>query len=128
MNQIERHPYFTQPEHVSFCLGNGVPVTAYAPLGAPGSYGKNAQDPLLANQVLSTIGAKYSKTNAQILIRWSIDSGVVVIPKSVKPHRIQENGNVLDFSLTSEEMDQINALNKNARMFKQDWMGVPTFT
>lgn len=127
MNQIERHPYHSNQQHVSFCLNNGLPVTAYAPLGAPGSYGKDKSDALLSNEVIVGVAAKYNKTAAQVLIRWSIDSGVVVIPKSVTPSRIVANFDVFDFSLSEDDMTAINALDKQGRMFMQDWMGVPTF-
>jgi diketogulonate reductase-like aldo/keto reductase len=128
MNQIERHPYLTQPIHVPFCLANNVAVTAYAPLGAPGSYGTAETEPLLSHPVVSGIATKYGKTTAQVLIRWNIDSGVIVIPKSVTPSRIQENFNVLDFALEEAEVASVNALNRNGRMFLQDWHGVPIFS
>merc|ERR1712054_269871 len=83
VNQIERHPYLTQREHIQFCKENDVNVTAYSPLGAPGGPGKGAKDPLLENKVVQGIAKKHGKTAAQVLIRFHVDSNVIVIPKSV---------------------------------------------
>lgn len=124
--QIERHPYLSQKEIVEFCTTNGVAVTNYAPLGAPGLIGGGG-DPLLSNAAIAELAKKHSKTPAQILIRWGVDTGTIVIPKSVKASRIAENRNVLDFKLTEEDLAAIAALERNGRSFAQDWMGVPAF-
>ena len=89
--QIERHPYLTQQDLLAFHKELGVLVTAYAPLGAPGLMGDQyvAVKPLLENEAVLAVAAKHKKTPAQVLTRWSIDSGVAVIPKSVKESRIQ---------------------------------------
>lgn len=84
--------------------------------------------PLLSNPVVSEIAAKKGKTAAQVLIRWSIQGGVVVIPKSVNPTRIEENFKVWDFELTNEDMRALDDLNIDFRFFAQDWHGVPRFT
>jgi len=129
VNQIERHPYLTQPENVAFNKDLGVVVTAYAPLGAPGLKGddyKTVSSPL-ENAVILAIAAKYGKTPAQVLLRWSIDSGIVPLPKSINPSRIVENFNVFDFKLDAEDMAAVNNLNIGLRTFKQDWMGIPCF-
>jgi len=123
VNQIERHPYCAQLDHNKFCKEIGITVTAYAPLGAPGSF----ESGVLDNSVIKDLSKKYNKTPAQIAIRWQMDSGVVVIPKSVHEERIKENFGVFDFSLTEDEVKQINGLDKNKRLFAQDWMGVPLF-
>lgn len=125
--QIERHPYHAQSEIVAFCQANGVAITNYAPLGAPGLYGAGQTDPLLSNSTVIEVGKRHGKTSAQVLIRWGIDTGTIVIPKSVKPHRIAENFNVLDFKLTQEDLTELAALDRRGRSFMQDWMGVPTF-
>lgn len=65
------------------------------------------------NPIIQAIATKYEKTPAQVILRWDIQSGVVTIPKSVTPSRIQENFSIFDFSLTEEEMTQINTLNRN---------------
>jgi len=128
VNQIERHPYLVQRKHVDFCLSEKVEITAYAPLGAPGLFGHTEDKPLLENPVILEIAKKHNKTAAQVLIRWSIDGKVVVIPKSVKPERVEENWKVWDFKLSEEEMKAIDNLDRNRRYFQQDWFGVPLYS
>lgn len=126
VNQVERHPYLAQPELMKFCTENGIVTTNYAPLGAPGLFGEQ-KVPQLNHPVIGAVAAAHKKTPAQVLIRWGIDTGSIVIPKSVKEHRIQENFNVLDFALSPEELKAIATLDVGGRSFMQDWMGVPTF-
>jgi aldehyde reductase len=131
INQIERTPYLTQKKHIDFCRSQGIEITAYGALGAPGGPGGSKIDqitPLLSNPVVVELAQKKGKTPAQILIRYHIDGKVVVIPKSVKPHRLAENLNVFDFQLTPEEINSLDALNRNFRYFDQFFHGVPTFT
>lgn len=71
--------------------------------------------PLLKDTLLNSLGKKYKKTAAQIVLRFNVQRGVVVIPKSFNPERIKENFQIFDFSLTEEEMKDIEALNKNVR-------------
>lgn len=97
VNQIEFHPLFNQPELLSYCRDNKIAVQAYAPL-ARGAY--------LHSQLLLEIGRKYQKTTAQIGLRWAVQQGISVIPKSVHKERIQENAGIFDFSLTEEEIDR----------------------
>jgi len=123
VNQVERHPYLTQPRLVKFCHDNGVAITGYASLGAPGLFEIN----LLKDPVVVAMAAEHKKTPAQILIRWSIDGKVNAIPKSVQAERIVENFSVFDFSLSPADMAKLNALNKNVRAFSQDSLGVPIF-
>jgi aldehyde reductase len=126
INQIELSPYFTQKKHVQFCRSLGIELTAFGALGAPGLFTK--AEGILSSPVVLDIAAKKGKTPAQILIRYQIDGKVVVIPKSVTPSRIAENFNVWDFSLNQEEMNALDGLNQNRRLFLQDWHGLPTFT
>jgi diketogulonate reductase-like aldo/keto reductase len=128
INQIERTPYLTQKIHISWCLSQGVQITAYGPLGAPGSHQDPKCVPLLSNPVVLDLAAKKSKNPAQILIRYHIEGKVTVIPKSTHPERIAENWNVWDFELKEEEMKALDDLNINLRLFDQDWHGVPVFT
>jgi diketogulonate reductase-like aldo/keto reductase len=81
-------------------------VEAYSPL----AHGKRIQDP-----AITKISQKYNRTNAQILIRWSIQSGMIVLPKSVKRSRIEENGSVFDFQLDNADMEYLNSLDENYR-------------
>jgi aldehyde reductase len=124
VNQVERYPYFAQLEHIKYCNELGIHVTAYAPLGAPGSY---KESNVLEDHVIKELATKHKKTPAQIIIRWNMDSGVIVIPKSVHEERIKENFGVFDFSLSEDEIKKINELDKNKRLFAQDWMGIPLF-
>lgn len=127
VNQIERHPYLAQPEMLKMCQVNGVIVTGYAPLGAPGLFGGATEVALLQHDTITGLAKKYSKTAAQILIRWAMDTGTVTIPKSVKPSRIGENFTVLDFKLSDEDLAEIAKMDCGKRLFAQDWMGVPAF-
>jgi diketogulonate reductase-like aldo/keto reductase len=126
INQIELSPYLTQKKHIQFCRSHGVELTSFGALGAPGLFTKD--QPILSNPVVLNIAAKKGKTPAQILIRFQIEGKVPVIPKSANPIRIAENFNVWDFSLNQEEMNALDGLNQNRRLFDQDWHGVPVFT
>jgi len=95
VNQIELHPWCTNEDIVKWCRDHNVAVVGYSPL----AQGKYLNDPFLIQ-----LSKKYSKSPAQILIRWSLQKGFVTIPKSVKPERILENSKVFDFSLTAEEV------------------------
>jgi alcohol dehydrogenase (NADP+) len=131
VNQVERHPYLAQNRLVDFHKENGIVTTAYAPLGAPGLMAKKFEGTdvkaPLSCQTIVDIAAKHKKTPAQVLIRWSVEQGVVVIPKSVKPHRIVENFDVANFKLDADDMKAIAALDRGFRTFEQDWYGVPMF-
>jgi len=129
VNQIERHPYLAQYELHSFHESLGISITAYAPFGNPGLMADKlrSQGPLLSNPVILDIAKRHRKTPAQVLIRWQIDSGCVVIPKSITPTRIAENFNVFDFKLDTEDMTRIRGLDCGFRLFAQDWHGVPCF-
>merc|ERR1712065_106810 len=111
VHQIERHPYLVQKEHTEFVEKHGVVVTNYSPLANPGKY-SDGPGRLLDNPVVVELGNTYSKTAAQILIRWGIDKGAVVIPKSVKESRIKENMDVFDFQLTADDVAAIDALDQ----------------
>lgn len=116
MNQVERHPYFDQTKLKEVCDKEGIPLTAYCPLGSADNPARRPDWPvLLEDKVLAEIGAKYNKTAAQVAIRWQVDSGVVVVPKSVNPSRIAANLDVFDFSLSTEDMAAIAAINRNWR-------------
>lgn len=107
VNQIELHPLLSQVELRDFCKEKGIVVEAWSPL---------AQGKLLDNPVLAEIAGKYNKSTAQIILRWDLQNDIVTIPKSIKEHRIIENADIFDFELTNEDIDKINALNKNERV------------
>jgi len=108
VNQVEYHPRFNQQEVHDFCKRNEIQLEAWSPL---------MQGGLFDEPVLVEIAKKYNKSVAQIIIRWDLQTGVITIPKSTKPHRIIENADVFDFELTQEDMDKINALNTGTRTF-----------
>ncbi|WP_169809871.1 aldo/keto reductase [Neobacillus mesonae] len=107
VNQVERHPRLTQKELQAFCKNNGIQLEAWSPL---------MQGQLLENEILQKIADNHNKSVAQIILRWDLQHGVVIIPKSTKEHRIIENANVFDFELTKEEMQIIDDLNQNYRV------------
>jgi len=121
VNQVERHPYFPQNELLDFCTINKVYLTAYCSLGSRG-FEPRAKDPnvadLVDNQVIKGIASKYGKSTAQVLLRWSVETNVICIPKSSKPLRIKENFDVFDFKLSEADLQSINELGKvGLRMF-----------
>ncbi|ADI27912.1 aldo/keto reductase [Geobacillus sp. C56-T3] len=107
VNQVEYHPRLTQKELLAFCRENGIQLEAWSPL---------MRGEILSEPTIVDIGRKYGKTPAQVVLRWDLQHGVVTIPKSVTPARIKENADIFDFSLTDEEMKQIDALNLNKRV------------
>ncbi|AKU27197.1 glyoxal reductase [Geobacillus stearothermophilus] len=107
VNQVEYHPRLTQKELQAFCRENGIQLEAWSPL---------MRGEILTEPTIVEIGKKYGKTPAQVVLRWDLQHGVVTIPKSVTPARIKENADLFDFSLTAEEMKQIDALNLNKRI------------
>ena len=107
INQVEFHPRLAQKELRAFCKEQGIQFEAWSPL---------MQGKLLDNPTLQRIAEKYSKSIAQVIIRWDLQNDVVTIPKSIKEHRIIENSNVFDFELTKEDMEQIDSLNQNQRV------------
>ena len=104
VNQIECHPLCYPKELIEYCQANGIQVQAYAPL-ARGAY--------LDNDILCVLGTKYAHTPAQIGLRWAIQKGISVIPKSVNPDRIASNANIFDFTIEQEDMDLLDTLNQN---------------
>lgn len=107
VNQIELHPTMSQESLRSYLAEKNIAVEAWSPLG---------QGKTLLNQAIGSLGKKYGKTPAQIILRWHIQNDVIVIPKSVHEERIKENFNVFDFELSIEDMKKIDALNTNERL------------
>jgi len=103
VNQVELHPFFQQPEALKLMAEYDVVPEAWGPF-AEGKHG------IFTNPVLVEIGEKYGKSAAQVALRWNIDRGVVVIPKSVHKDRMEQNFDIWDFKLNEDEIERITAL------------------
>jgi diketogulonate reductase-like aldo/keto reductase len=110
VNQIETHPFHQQMETQQFLIDNQVQIESWGPFAE----GKNN---LFHNELLSSIGAKYNKSIAQVVLRWLTQRGVVAIPKSVRKERMEENFNSLDFELSADDMEAIKTLDTNTSLF-----------
>lgn len=106
VNQVEFHPFLYQRDLLEWCRRQGIQLEGYAPLVK----GQRLGDP-----VIGAIARKHRKTPAQILVRWSVEHEVVVIPKSVHPERVAENANVFDFRLDAEDLAALDALDEGYR-------------
>jgi len=118
MLQIESHPYLTQEKLIRLCNENDIAVTAFSPLGAL-SYLEldmaKRQESVLEQQVVLSAAKRLQKTPAQIVLRWGLQRGTAIIPKTTKVERMRENLSIFDFELNSSEMEAISALNINRR-------------
>ena len=108
--QTEVHPYFQERELKDFLQKEGIVIQAWYPLG-------HGDKNLIEEPLFSQLGEKYGKTNAQIILRWHTQCGNIVIPGSKNPEHIRENFNIFDFSLTDEELSEIQKLDKNTRYY-----------
>lgn len=108
--QTEVHPYFQERELKKFLERAGMVIQAWYPLG----HGDKA---LLEEPLFAELAKKYGKTNAQVILRWHIQAGNIVIPGSKNPAHIKDNFDLFDFSLTEEEMAKITALDKDTRYY-----------
>jgi 2,5-diketo-D-gluconate reductase A len=106
VDQIEVNPYLTQDDVRRFCADHQIAVEAWSPLGR----GNVLEDP-----TIDAIARRYGKTPAQVVLRWHIERGDIVFPKSVRPRRIRENIDIFDFELSGEDVEAISALNRNER-------------
>lgn len=108
--QTELHPYHQEPELKAYLKENGIVPQSWYPLG----HGDKA---LLSEPLFAQLGEKYGKTAAQIILRWHIQDGNIVIPGSKNPEHIKSNFELFDFALTDGEMAEIAAMNKNVRYY-----------
>jgi len=112
INQIELNPYFQEPELVKVIQKSGIQVEGWSPF----AQGRNG---LFTNKLLVEIGKKYNKTAAQVTLRWLIQRGVVVIPRTSNPAFMKENLDVFDFKLSKTDMQQITTLDKKTSQFPE---------
>lgn len=111
--QNEIHPYYQEKDVIPFIQSLGIVVMGWYPFGGRGHTGE-----MLGNEVISSIAKTHGVTSAQVILRWNLQKGVVVIPGSSNPEHIRENLDVFGFELTEDEMAQINALDRGE---KHDW-------
>ncbi|XP_078688441.1 aldo-keto reductase family 1 member B1-like isoform X2 [Branchiostoma floridae x Branchiostoma belcheri] len=125
--KVELHPYLAQQELVDFCKRNNILITAYSSLGAPGrpkSFQSGEEEPvLMEDPSVLAIANKYGKSAAQVLLRYHLDRGVSAIAKSVTPSRIQANFDIMDFSLSKEDLASLGQLDRKLR-----YVGANLFT
>ena len=103
VNQIEVNPFYQQEGIVEFHQQRGAAVEAWGPLA-------EGKDGIFTNPILVEIGEKYGKSSAQVILRWLIQRGIIIFPKSVKESRMTENLNIFDFELSDEDMEKIKEL------------------
>ena len=110
MVQVEAHPYYPQTELKKVLAETGMGLMAWYPLG-------HGDKNLINEPVFTKLAEKYGKSNAQIILRWHVQSGNVIFPGSKNPAHIRDNFNIFDFALTDEEMAEIAAVDKNVRYY-----------
>jgi len=115
LNQIELHPYFQQPEVQAFDAEHGIVTQAWSPIGGITFYREGKHSSALQDPTIGKIADSHAKSPAQIMLRWQLQRGRSVIPKSTKPHRIAENFDVFDFELTADELAAIDGLDTGRR-------------
>lgn len=119
VNQIEFNPLIHQPEIVDFCHQKNIQLEAWSPLG-------NGR--LLANDVIAKIAEHHQKTPAQVILRWEIQQNFVVLTKTTHPQRMKENADIFDFTLSPNEIEQIDQLDTEKHSIWYDkfkWSGNP---
>ena len=109
VNEVEVHPLFSQKQLKAYCESKNIRMEAYTPLA-------RNDERLRRNRILLGLAEKYHKTPLQIIIRWHIENGIVPIPRSTNKHRLQQNIDVFDFTLTKEEVESIDRININSRL------------
>ncbi|CAL8357732.1 unnamed protein product [Lota lota] len=118
VNQVELHPYLAQMEMVEFCKAKNIVLTAYSPFGSPArppDLGEKDPENILEDPVITGIARKHKHSSAQVLLRYHVQRGISVIPKSDRPHHILENTKIFDFSLTEEDMETLRRLDRGWR-------------
>ncbi|XP_003967061.2 aldo-keto reductase family 1 member B1 isoform X1 [Takifugu rubripes] len=120
VNQVELHPYLVQTDMIEFCRSKNIALIAFSPLGSPGRPPEmlnEASDPhrILEDPVVAAIAQKHKRSPSQVLLRYHVQQGVAVIPKSSRSHHILENTKIFDFALTEDDMAVLRGLNRGWR-------------
>jgi 2,5-diketo-D-gluconate reductase A len=115
VNQIEMHPYLQRPVEAIEIQNEDVVLEAWAPFA-------EGRDGMFTNETLKSIGDKYNKSNAQVILRWFIQRDIVVIPKSVHLERIQQNFDVFDFELSDEDMKLISTIDRDEQLWDEQML------
>ncbi|WP_410611273.1 aldo/keto reductase [Amycolatopsis sp. lyj-109] len=115
VNQIEIHPYFTQPDVLAADAEHGILSQAWSPIGGITFYRDSGHTSTLEDATIARIAQEHGKSPAQVMLRWGMQHGRSLIPKSTNPQRIAENFDVFDFELTTEELAAIDALDTGVR-------------
>ncbi|XP_034245146.1 aldo-keto reductase family 1 member B1-like [Thrips palmi] len=129
VNQVECHPHFNQSKLIGLCAQHGVRVVAYSPFGSPESpWSGGRVDRILDDPAIAAVARKHGKTPGQVVLRFLIQINAIPIPKSVTKSRIQQNFEIFDFELNGDDMETLNALNKDRRicLFKEG-LGHPEY-
>jgi len=120
VNQVEAHPYFRNINLIQHCEILGIHVTAYSPLGSPDSANLMGRPASIAgpmqDPVVKEVAEKLGKTPAQVLIRWALQRGTSVLPKSVHPDRLRANLDVLEWSIPKEDFERLSSFPHQQRM------------
>jgi len=116
--QVELHPYLTQEKLLRFCRDAEIAVTAFSPLGALSYFSQGMaekSESVIETKVVRDIARRHGRTPAQVVLRWGVQRGTAIIPKTSRPERMKENLAIFDFRLTDDELNAINGLNRNHR-------------
>jgi D-xylose reductase len=116
--QVELHPFLAQPRLLRFCRERGVAVTGFSPLGAQSYFELGMAEPeeaLLEQPTVREIAQSVGRTPAQVLLRWGVQRGHAVIPKTTRPERLRENLALFDFALAPDQMERISSLDRGRR-------------
>jgi D-xylose reductase len=116
--QVEMHPFLTQEMLLRFCREEGIVVTAFSPLGALSYFTLGMAQPeesVLRTETVRELARHHGRTPAQIVLRWGIQRGTAIVPKTARPDRLEENLAIFDFKLSEDEMKAIGGLNRDRR-------------
>ncbi|KAJ7521779.1 hypothetical protein O6H91_19G067400 [Diphasiastrum complanatum] len=107
VNQVERHPVWQQKKLKPFCDAKGILVSGWSPLGSPGSAYHGTKD-VITNPIVESIAEKHEKTPAQVALRWGVQTGAIVLPRSFNPKRVAENFEIFSWELSEDDINEIS--------------------